>query len=315
MGIAFFNVAEQTRQSPPQPDGGMPDDVLNQRIQAIALAAVPEEDGMRVEVQGVLKSGGDIPPELQALFDLPAVDPEGWTGMPAGTAIALVTYDASLVWPWLQDILGYSAGTFDPVRDAVGLDLEADLLSAEGPLTGEFALAITPPLPDQPIIGGLTAGQILFLTQEASAAQVEGMRVAMEGRGALFGAEEVGGIALQTQLGTRPSGYAISYGFDGDTLLIGSSPDIIGQGLIAGREGTGLTSDPAFRAVMATLPDDASFVFYLNDGPLLELIDTNASPDQGPGVEYELLSVFEAIGLGLHFEPDRLEATIYFFSR
>jgi hypothetical protein len=31
-------------------------------------------------------------------------------------------------------------------------------------------------------------------------------------------------------------------------------------------------------------------------------------------VEYELLSLFEAIGLGLQFEPDRLDATIYFFT-
>jgi hypothetical protein len=315
MGILFFNVAEQTRLSPPRPDGGMPDDVLNQRVQAIALAAVPEKDGMRVEVEGVLASGGDVPPELQALFDLPAVDPATWTGMPAGTAIALATHDASLVWPWVQDIFGFNGGSFDQVRDAVGLDLEADLLSAEGPLTGEFALAITPPLPDQPVFGGLTAGQMLFLTRDASAAQMDSLRAAMESRGAIFGAEEVEGVTLQTQMGTRPSGYAFSYGFDGDTLLLGSSPDVIGQGLIAGREGTGLTSDPAFRTVMATLPDAASFVLYLNGERLVELIDVNASPDQAPGVEYELLSLFEAIGLGLQFESDRLDATVYFFTR
>ncbi len=315
MGILFFNVAEQTRRNPPQPDGGMPDDVLNQRLQAIALAAVPEEDGMRVEVEGVLASRGDVPPELQALFDLPAVDTMGWTGIPAGTAVALVTYDASLVWPWLQDIFSFNGGSFDRVRDAVGLDLEADLLSAEGPLAGEFALAITPPLPDQPVIGGLTAGQMLFLTRDASATQMEGVRAVMESRGATFGAEEVEGVTLQTQLGTRPSGYAISYGFDGDTLLLGSSPDVIGQGLVAGREGTGLTSDPAFQAVMATLPDDASFVLYLNGERLVELIDVNTAPDQDQGEQYQLLSLFEAIGLGLQFEPDRLDATIYFFIR
>jgi hypothetical protein len=234
--------------------------------------------------------------------------------MPAGTAIALVTHDASLVWPWIQDSFSMNDGSFDPVRDATGLDLEADLLSAEGPLTGDFTLAITPPLPDQPVIGGLTAGQMLFLTRHASAAQMDSLRAAMESRGAIFGTEEVEGVTLQTQMGTRPSGYAISYGFDGDILLLGSSPDVIGQGLVAGREGTGLTSDPTFRAVMATLPDDASFVLYLNDGPLVELIDVNASPDQGPSVEYELLSLFEAIGLGLQFEPDRLDATVYFFT-
>jgi hypothetical protein len=116
-------------------------------------------------------------------------------------------------------------------------------------------------------------------------------------------------------VGTRPSGYAISYGFDGDTLLLGSSPDVIGQGLISAREETGLTSGPTFRAVMATLPDDSSFVFYLNSGPLVELIDVNTPPYQSQGAEYQLLSLFEAIGLGLQFEPDQLEATIYFFFR
>jgi hypothetical protein len=175
----------------------------------------------------------------------------------------------------------------------------------QGPLTGEFALAITPPLPDQPVIGGLTAGQMLFLTWEASAAQMDGFRAAMESRGAIFGTEEVEGVTLQTQMGTRPSGYAISYGFDGD----------IGLGLISGREETGLTSDPTFRAVMATLPDDSSFVFYLNSGPLVELIDVNTPPYQSQGAEYQLLSLFEAIGLGLQFEPDQLEATIHFFFR
>jgi hypothetical protein len=269
-----------------------------------------------VEVEGVLDSGGDVPPELQALFDLPAVDPTAWTGMPASTAIALVTHDASFGWPWLADLLSLNLlDSLDRVRDAIGLDLEADLLSVEGPLTGEFALAITPPLPDQPVIGGLTAGQMLFLTQDASAAQMEGVRAVMESRGATFGTEKVEGVTLQTQMGTRPSGYAVSYGFDGDTLLLGSSPAVIGQGLVAGRERTGLTSDPSFRAVMATLPDDASFVLYLNGERLVELIDVNTSPDQDQGVEYEILSIFEAISLGLQFEPDRLDATIYFFIR
>jgi hypothetical protein len=144
---------------------------------------------------------------------------------------------------------------------------------------------------------------------------MDGLRAAMESRGAIFGAQEVEGMTLQTQMGTRPSGYAISYGFDADTLLLGSSPDVIGQGLIAGREGIGLTSDPAFRAVMTTLPDDSSFVLYLNGGSLVELIDANTPPDERQGAEYQLLSLFEAIGVGLQLDQDRVDATIFFFIR
>jgi hypothetical protein len=66
-------------------------------------------------------------------------------------------------------------------------------------------------------------------------------------------------MPLQTQAGTKLTGYAISYGFDDDTLLPGSSPEVIGQGVVAGHEAKGLVAEPTFRAVMAALPEDPSF--------------------------------------------------------
>lgn len=85
------------------------------------------------------------------------------------------------------------------------------------------------------------------------------VQAAMEARGAVFGPGQVRGLPLQTQVGTRLTGYAISYGFDDDTLLPGFSPEVIGQGVVAGREAKGLVAEPTFRAVMAALPEDPSF--------------------------------------------------------
>ena len=142
------------------------------------------------------------------------------------------------------------------------------------------------------------------------------VRAAMEGRGAVFGPREVQGVALQTQAGTEPTGYAISYGFDDDTLLFGSSPDVIGQGVAARREGRGLVTTPTFRAVRAALPDDPSFVVYLNNEVLTSLLQANTTEEQyQKSPEYLLLEPFEAIGLGLRLAPDRLDGVLYFTVR
>jgi hypothetical protein len=278
----------------------------------MAFAAVPEQEGMRVEIAGAVRLQTDAPPEIRALFNLPAVDPAAWTGLPADTAITLVTHDASVLWPLLKEAFGLDTDRF---RDTVGLDLEADLASAEGPLTGDFALAITPPLPAQPISQGLPAGQLLILARGASEAQMANLQVAMEGRGAVFGPRKVEGVALQTQAGTEPTGYAISYGFDGDTLFFGSSPDVIGQGVTAQREGKSLVKAQTFRAVLAALPKAPSFVVYLNSGSLTSLLQANMTEEQYQKSEYLLLESFEAIGLGWRFTPDELDGVIYFLVR
>lgn len=315
MGLFFVNIAEQARRRPPFPTDTSLGTALNQQVVALAFAAVPEEEGMRVEIAGAVALQTDAPPEVRALFSLPAVDPTAWSALPADTAIALVAHDASAVWPLLKEAFGLDT---DQLRDTIGLDLEADLAGAEGPLTGDFALAITPPLPEQPISQGLPAGQLLILARDASEAQMANVRAAMEGRGAVFGPGEVEveGVALQTQAGTEPSGYAISYGFDGDTLLFGSSPDVIGQGVTARREGKGLVTTQTFRAARAALPDDPSFVIYLNNGPLTSLLQANTTEEQyQERQEYLLLEAFEAIGLGLRLTPDRLDGVLYFFVR
>jgi hypothetical protein len=312
MGLVFFNAAEQARRRPPPPGDTSLNAALGQQLEGIALAAVPENDGMRVEIVGTLALEADAPRELRALFGSSAVDATTWTGLPANTAIALVARDASVVWPVLQEMFGI--GPLDLLRDTIGLDLEADLAAADGPLTGEFALAITPPLPDQPISQDLPAGQLAILTQDASEAQVANVQAAMEGRGAIFGPGEVEGVALQTQAGTEPTGYAISYGFDGDTLLFGSSPGVIGHAVADRRENRGLVKDKTFQVLAETLPDDPSFVVYLNSEPLLSLMEANMTEQQyNNSQELFLFRVFEAIGVGLRLEPDRVDGVLYFF--
>lgn len=268
---------------------------------------------MRVQMVGTLAPKADNVPELRSLFDRPAVDAAAWTGLPANTAIALICHDASTVWLWLNDILDFPTGSLDLLRETLGLDLEADLLSADGPLVDHFALAITPPLPDQPISQGLAAAQLLFLARGATRAQVEGVRTAMEGRGATFGSQEVEGVPLQILVGTAPTGYAISYGFDGDLFLFGSSPGVVAWSVIANREGQGLVETEPFRTVLDTLPDEPVFVAYLNRPSLTETVRANLIEEHYQGSqEFLILEPFEAIGLGLRFQPDRLDGVIYF---
>jgi len=218
---------------------------------------------MRVEIVGTVALQDD-PPEFRAMFNLPAVTPAAWSSLPSNAALTLITHDASVLWPWLKEMFfSPSSGVANrlaQIRDTVGLDLEADLANTEGPLTGDFALAITPPLPDQPIIQDLPAGQLLILGEDASEAQAADVQAAMESRGAIFGPRTVEGVALQTQAGTGLTGYAISYGFDDDTLLLGSSPAVIGQGVTARREGKGLVTLETFQSFLKALPDDPSLV-------------------------------------------------------
>ena len=313
MGLMFANTAAQARRSPPPPGDTSLGAAMNQQIVAIAAAAVPEEEGMRVEIAGEVALQPDVLPELRAMLDLPAVDPAAWTSLPADTAFALAGHDLSVLWPLLSDMFNMDA--LDQVRDGAGLDLEADLAGVDGPLTGDFALAVTPPLSAQPISQGLPAGQLLILAHGASEAQAAGLQAAMESRGAVFGRKEVEGVSLQTQVGTELTGYAISYGFDGDTFLFGSSLGVIGQAVAASREHSGLVTTAAFRAARRVLPDAPSFVVYLNCGVLTRLVQANMTDEQyQKNIEYRLLEPFEAIVLGLQLPSNgQMNGVVYFF--
>jgi hypothetical protein len=313
LSLAFFNAAEQARLRPPSAEGESLGAAFGQRLEAVALAAVPEEAGMRVEITGVLNSQGSELPALQALLDLPTIDPTSWTSLPADTALAVFAHDASVVWPWLKDMLSINTIGLDQIRELIGLDMDTDLAGASGPLTGDLALAITPPLPNQPIIQGLTAAQLLIAARGASPAQANSVRTAMESRGAVFGPGEVEGIPIQTQAGTASTGYAISYGFDGDLLLMATSPDAIGQGVVARRAGGGLVNAQTFRAVLDPLPDELTFGVYLDDGALADLAQANMTADEYKNRDELVgLEAFEAIGLGLELQPDRFDGVVYF---
>jgi hypothetical protein len=308
LGVIFFNPADSFL--PANPSRA---DILGHQVEGITLAAVPQADGMRVEIAGSLLEGASNSAELRELFDLPGVDPSTWAGLPADTALALIGHDASILWPWLTELLSLNTAGLDSIRDTIGLDLEADLMCPEGPLTGDLALGITPPLAGQPIIEGLAAAQLLFLAPDATPAQADGLHSAMESRGAVFGPEQVEDVPLQVQLGTRPSGYAVAYGFYDDILFLGSSPEVIGRGIRAQRNGGGLVDTPAFQSVMAALPDEPALTLYLHPRLLTTIAEANLTAEEYPiGGEFVMLGAFEAIGLGLRPDADRIEGAAFF---
>jgi hypothetical protein len=313
LGLMFFNNAAQASQRPPASGDTSPGTALNQQLVAMAWAAVPEEQGLRVEMAGTIAPQPDAFPELQALLSLPTVDPAAWPGLPADTTVALIGHDFSLFWPLIRDMFNLNALT--ELGDAVGLDLEADLASAEGPLSGDFALAITPPLPGQPISQGLPAGQLLILGRGASPSRMTEVQAAMEGRGAVFGPGEVEGVPLQVQAGTELTGYAIAYGFDDDMLLFGSSPTAIGQGIAAQRKGNGLAADATYRAALAILPDAPTFVVYVNTQLLTSTARANMTEEQYQSNEEIIgLEAFEAIAVGVQFKSDgAIDGVTYLF--
>jgi hypothetical protein len=314
MGLVFVNAARAASTQPAPSGDAALNELLGRQLLALGLAFVPEEAGMRVEIAGVAVGQEDAPPEIRDLFSLPAVNPAAWAGLPAETGLALIAHDAPVVWPVFQALFG--VGSSDAIRTGLGLDLEADLMGEEGPLTGAFCLAVTPPLPGQPIIEGLPALQVLFAAQGTSQEQVDGVRAAMEGRGASFGPAAASGLDLQVQAGTGVSGYAISYGFDGDTLLLGTSPEIIGRWADARRANDGLPSSEAFQAVTRALPPDPSIFLYMDAAAMKSVLQANMTAEQYEQQNQQvgvLLEVFDAIGLGLRMSPDMIDGALYFY--
>jgi len=313
MALAFMNISFSFLNSDRANTSGSESlgEALNRHIVAHAFAVVPEEQGIRVEIASEVALPADAPADLRALFNQPAVDPAAWTGLPSSAAFTLVGHDGPLLWPLLRDM--FDLGALEQLAGPAGLDLGADLFGAGGPLAGDFAIALTPPLPDQPISQGVPAGQLLVLAQGTSEAQVADLQAAMEGRGAVFGPREVEGVPLQTQLGTEASGYAVSFGFDGDAFLFGSSPEAVGQA-VAARRGQGLVTTDAFQTLQAALPDEITSFVTINCGQWTRLVQANMIEEQYQNSEaFVFLEAFDAIGIGLRFPPDgKIKGVAYF---
>jgi hypothetical protein len=314
MGLIFVYPGESP-QPLPEPVGDVPpSEALGQRMQALAAAAIPEKDGMRVEMAGRFFPGDDVPAIIRRVVQLPGVDPASWTHLPANTAVAVSTHEAATVWPILKDMFGLPG--LDVIRDTAGLDLETDLFATDGPFSGNLAVALTPPFADQPVSQGLIAGQLLLLGRDASPAQMAAVQAAMESRGAILSPKTVGDVELQVQVGTEAMGYAISFGFDGDVFVLGTSPAIVEDGASAARAGNGLVANPAFQSVLSKMPQSPTFFLYLNTPAFVDLRRANLTAyqyEQSP--EISDLEAFDAIGLGLNFSPDVIEGTVQFYIR
>jgi hypothetical protein len=314
MGLIFVNAGDAPQPAPAPVGEESPSETLGRQMQALALAAVPEEDGMRVEMAGRFFPENDVPAIIEVLAQLPGVDPASWAHLPANTAIAISTHEAATVLSIVNDMFGVPG--LDIVRDAVGLDLEADLFAKDGPFSGDLAMALIPPFPDQPISQGLTAGQLLLVARGASQAQMAAIQTAMEGRGAILSPRTIGDVDLQVQVGTEALGYAVSFGFDGDVFLLGTSPAIVEAGASAARAENGLVANPAFQTVLSKMPESPVFFLYLNMPAFVDLRQANMrAQDIEQLPEISALEAFDAIGLGLTLSPDALEGTIQFYMR
>jgi hypothetical protein len=306
VGVSFIWFGPEN-QSPPG-DAASPFEALTRSLQGAALALVPEEDGLRINIDGIFDPEAGSVSQLQALFDMPPIDADVWGGLPQGTAIALAGYDAPALLPWLQEMFGLQLDAFQQAATPLGLDIEDDLLGEDGPLTGALAVGFSPPLPDQPTLDLLPALQILVVLPDAGLAEGEALQQAMEARGAVFGPQEVEGVEVQAQVGTAASGYAIAYADHDGVLYLGTSPQVVGQGITAAE----LEEDAAFRAVRAALPNEPTTAAYVQTAALAELLKANTTAGQyTEQPEYRLLELFESIGLGLRFEPERIYGVLY----
>mgnify|MGYP000615077427 CR=1 FL=1 len=65
-----------------------------------------------------------------------------------------------------------------------------------------------------------------------------------------------------------------------------------------------------------TLPDDPSLVTFLNVPALFDLARANVSTEELQANEsYQIMSAFDAAGLGLRFRPDRVDGVLYLWAR
>jgi hypothetical protein len=289
--------------------------------QSVALAATPYETGLRLDIQWLLGPDVGSMPELQALLALPPVDATAWHSLPANTALAILGHDAYVLWPWFNTVLGLELGPGNPFDAAGSLDLETDLLGEAAPLRGAFALAVTPPLPDQPVFQRSAALQVLLVGKDVEQSQVERLATVMEERGGALEAGEVGGIKVYTQPGNQPGGYAVTFGLQSGTMYVGTSPEIVGQSVLAGRDGSGLAATGAYQFVSSQMPKEPLAVAYLNSQPVLQLLQANAAGEESDlGIVGQFLAAFEGVGVGLRLdpaqasdgEPARLVGVVYF---
>jgi hypothetical protein len=312
LGLVFMPMPESTRR---RVDDGTTSQAtsLDEQVGALALALLPQAQGLRVELYAPFRTGIGSMPEYRNLLDLPPVASQAWAGLPADTVLALSSHDAHTLWPWAQALV--SIGVLPSLVPRInGLDLEADLLTADGPLSGAFTLAVSPPLPDQSLVDNLPALQLLLVAPDASPAQAEGLHAAMEARGTVFGSDRVEGVDIQKQVGTAATGYALAYGFDGGRFHLGSSPQILAAAFAARRDGDGLADWAAFPAVAQDLPADPALAIFLNVPALFELARANLPGDEFQADEaYQILSTFEAIGLGLRLRPDQADGVLYLY--
>lgn len=309
LGVFFLNASSMAERNPPNPGEASVTLHMLWQMEAVAMAVFPGEQAMRVDIAGLVRLRDDAPPQVRTLLTQEPLDAAIWDHMPVGTALAVAGRDAPSLWPIVAE--GFNLRNLTMVRDALGLDIEADLMASGGPLARSYAVAVTPPLAEQPISKEVMALQVLFAAPDASLQHMDPLRAAMENRGAVFAPTEVEEVPLQVQVGTGLSGYAVAYGVHDDTLLLGSSPAIVGQSVAAARDRSGLLSTDLFQTVSASWPERPTLAFYVNHERLSALLRSNMTTEQYQNGGFVLLAPFQATGLALRLQADRLDGTLY----
>jgi hypothetical protein len=311
LGVFFVNAAVGFGGSTPPADDSSLAGQLAYQMEGVAMAATPGEQAMRLDIVGVARPQDDASARVRNLMSQEPLDLAVWDHLPAGTALALAGRDAPLIWP-LADAFGLSSNSLAALRDTLGLDVEADLVAPGGVLSGEYAFAVTPPLPEQPVSQGVAALQVLIAATGAAAQQADPLRAAMEARGAAFGPGEAEGVPLQVQAGTALSGYALAYGEHDGTLLLGTSPAVVGQGIAAARDRAGLPHTDHFWTIRAGWSLGPTLALYIDHERLAALMQSNSASGQAVGLNDALLQAFHTTGLVLRLQPDRVDGTLYF---
>ena len=298
--------------APPPAAGDDPLSALTYYLDAVMLAGAPEPEGVRIYLDGAFADGAEDVPAFQSLFALPPVDAAAWPALPAETALAVVSHDLSTVWPWVGNLFG-----IDQPNDEFAAGLINALIAPGGPLSGSFAVAITPPLPGQPVLSDVPAFQFLATSPDTTGAQMEALRAAVESSGAVFGDDTVDGLAIRRLVGTEASGYAPAYGlgdvsfYAAGSFYADSSPEAIGQALAAQREGRGLVTQPAYQVFLQAVPDRAFYVGYIDGQHLLSLNQANTPADQPADDWLTMAGSFDGLGLGVAVTPERVDGVLY----
>jgi hypothetical protein len=237
-------------------------------MRALALALRLEPDGLAIDTV-TLYDPGKMSAEQQALAKQGANPLKVVGALPDETLAFLALRDLRAVWQVAAPARGSFAGGIEAVNRATGLNVDEDVF---GWLTGEVGLAL---IEDTAGFGGnvqLPVGGLLLIEaadRRLVEAKLAKLRAALERQGLRFSAQSIGGVEMHVLTGGRgmPS---IGYGFAGDFLVIGTSPNALEQAVQS--KTASVAGASAYQGVSAALPKERVAMLYADVARLAPLV-------------------------------------------